>query len=483
MPITTVSNPNFVSADTIFFEIILFLSPISGDDWGNYLVGQTGLYHSIGNAIGMYFDWEGRFVSRILINILTYHKILWNIINALALTITIYYLKKLINPHNKKMSFLLVLFIILFMNIYTFSQVIVWLAGNITYTLVIPLLLYYLDIVINKKDNTKLNIILIFLLNLIIPMFIEHMAIILVLINLYIIIKELKNKKINKKYLLYFIISLLSFTIMFISPGSLKRASIENIEFNNLSLIGKILSNIPNFIYYTFITNFYTILLMIIANYYLIKNNIKNKAFKILSYFFFLLPPLIITINYLSNSLNYHFLNNLNQNNILVQGYFIIYIIFDLFMIISVFKQKSYLYILGILANLIMLLSPTWGYRTSFFTYIFLSLAFIMIIDKYYKEKRIINVILFIIAIITFSFYIFLYINVYRANIEREKDIKRQINNDIIEIERFPYFINCNINPENEYHLTKFKDYYKIDQSKEIKLIDGNWKYKIIYKK
>ena len=55
----------------IFFTIILFLSPRSGDDWGNFLEGSLGIRHMIGNAIGMYFDWEGRFVSRLLINFLT----------------------------------------------------------------------------------------------------------------------------------------------------------------------------------------------------------------------------------------------------------------------------------------------------------------------------------------------------------------------------------------------------------------------------
>ena len=31
----------------ILFLIILFLSPISGDDWGNYIEGSKGLYHCI----------------------------------------------------------------------------------------------------------------------------------------------------------------------------------------------------------------------------------------------------------------------------------------------------------------------------------------------------------------------------------------------------------------------------------------------------
>ncbi len=468
----------------LLFEIILFLSPISGDDWGNYLIGETGIYHSIGNAVGMYFDWEGRFVSRILINILTYHKILWNIVNGLSLTISVYYLKKLINPINNQITFLLILNILLFMNIYTFSQVIVWIAGNVTYTLVIPLLLYYFYTVLNTKDKGKI-IGLILFLNIIIPMFVEHMGLILVIFNLYIMFKDLIiNKSQNKRYFLYFIISLLSFIIMFISPGSLKRASIENIAFNNLSFIGKMLSNLSNFIYYTFISNIYTIILMIIANAYLIKNNFKNQKIKIFLYLFFLVIPfIIILISLLNHFVTNSFLNSLNQNNIFIQSYFISYITFDIIMFILIFKEQSFTYLLGILANTIMLLSPTWGYRTGFFTYVFLSLAFIMVIDKYYKEKKTLNILLFLVVILSFSFYIFLYINIYQANYERKKSIEKQKNNDVIVIERFPYFANCNINPENTYHLTKFKEYYKIDANANIKLVDGKWLFKIIYQK
>ena len=84
-------------------------------------------------------------------------------------------------------------------------------------------------------------------------MFVEHMAVILVLSNiLFIIYRYIKNKKIDKELILYLIMSIIGTVLMFISPGSLKRSLIENIEFNKLSIIGKILFNIPNFIYYTF---------------------------------------------------------------------------------------------------------------------------------------------------------------------------------------------------------------------------------------
>ena len=88
----------------LFFLIILSLSPISGDDWGNYGVGKLGLYHSIGNAIGMYSSWEGRFISRVLINVLTYYKFLWNIINSFLITLTVYFSIKIVNPRNRKLS-------------------------------------------------------------------------------------------------------------------------------------------------------------------------------------------------------------------------------------------------------------------------------------------------------------------------------------------------------------------------------------------
>ena len=474
----------------ILFLIIMFLSPISGDDWGNYLVGSKGIYNSIGNAIGMYFDWEGRFVSRILINVLTYNKPIWNIINSVVIVSIIYYVTKLVKPFNKKLVFFLSLFLILFMNIYTFSQVVVWIAGNITYLFVIPLLLYYLYKVIYLKDEKKSSFIFLIFLNFIMTMFVEHVAVILVVFNIFINLHSIfKYKQINKKYLLYLIVSLIGLILMFISPGSLKRANIENIEFNNLSLIEKIISNIPNFIYYTFIINGYMIILMIISNYYLIKNTIKRKSLKIISYLYFLIPPLVITIFYLiSNFINISIFSIFNQDNMVLTLYFISYIIFDIFLIYLSFHGERInirllFYFLGILSNCVMLLSPTWGYRTSFLTYLLLTVSFIMIIDYFYKDRKIVNRLLPLISICVFCFYIILYLNVHKAQLAREESIKLQQKNEIIEIEKFLYFVNCNINPDNSYHVEKFKEYYNIDKSKKIKLIDGNWKFKIFYKK
>lgn len=462
----------------IFFFIIMCLSPICGDDWGNYLEGAKGFKHMIGNAIGMYFSWEGRFVSRLLINFLTYFKFIWNIVNSLVIVGTIYYIIKSINPKNKKMIFLSSCLIMLLMNIFTFSQVVVWLAGNITYLFVIPLMLYYFYSLFNNKYNK-----LLIFLNIIIPMFVEHTGIILVLSNLFFIgLDYFKNKKLNKELILYLVISILSMGVMLISPGSKGRSLVENIDFNNLSLFGKIIYNLPNFIYYTFFINTYLVVIMSISNFYLIKT-IKNIVIRILGYIFMIPIPIIISFMYLISNFKYI---NLDQSSLFIIVYFVVYMIIDLILIIKTKDIKTiFFYLIGIGANAIMLLSPTWGYRTSLATYIFLSVSYLFIIDKNVKENKIINYILSLVICICFILYLILYISVHRQYMDNFKLINqaKQNNADVVEILAYPGFVNCNINPANDYHIKKFKLYYDIDEDKEIKLIDSKWKYIIFYQK
>jgi len=469
----------------IVLLLIMFLSPISGDDWGNYLVGKEGLHHMIGNAIGMYFDWEGRFISRLLINFLTFHKIIWNFVNSFIIMTIIYLINKIINPKNKKTILLLSTLIIFLINIFTFSQTIVWLAGNITYLFVIPLILFYFYYILkNKKSNNK-GIVALSILNIIMTMFVEHIGLILVTGNLLILISRyIKNKKLDYEIFIYALCSIIGITSMLLSPGSLERSKIENIYFSNLSIIEKIIYNLPNFIYYTFSINCYLIVLMTIANYYLVKNNIKNKDLKTISYLYLLITPIIVTSIYLINSILK--IEILCLNNTVLIAYFITYIIIDLILIYldSKLDKPIFFYLIGIGANTVMLMSPTWGYRTSLATYIFLSISFLIIIDKYIKNTRIINDISYTLLTFSIMFFTTFYISIYRQYRYNVNSIKNQLNNNetTIEIVRYPSFANCNINPENEYHIRKFKEYYGIGKNIEIKLIDNNWKYFIFYK-
>lgn len=467
----------------IFYLILFFLSPISGDDWGNYIAGSNGLYHSIGNAVGMYLSWEGRFVSRVLINILTYHKVLWNFINAFAISLLSFLSIRIIKTKNNKLSYLLILLLIPFMNIYLFSQTIVWLAGNITYFLEIPFMLLYFLLIYKEKYDTKINFAFLILLSIGIPMFVEHMALILIFGNLLILgYKYYKTKKIDKKIIILTIISIISTLSMLLSPGTKTRSLSENVEFNKLSLFGKIGYNLPAFIYYTFMDNYYLLILFIISNYLLIKKQLKKKSLKIILTLFLTIVPVITIFLY-----PYSILKNINIiNNTYLIIYYLLFLFISFFLVLKEKNKESiFLFIIGIGANIVMLMSPTWGYRTSLFTYITLSISCIIIISKYAEVNKFIEIFTTCFAMGILSVLMLFYINVFRCQKDLEKSIKKQLkdNSENIVIPLFPNYANCNINPDNDFHLIKYKEYYNISQDKNLIFVDGNWHYLIFYKK
>ena len=465
-----------------FFLIIMCLSPISGDDWGNYLVGEQGIRHMVGNAIGMYFSWEGRFISRLLINILTYNKWLWNIVNSFVIVSIIYLINNICNFKNKKLT-LVVPLLFLFMNPFTFSQVIVWIAGNITYLFVILLLLYYIFRIYKQSDFSLKTTILLLCLNIIIPMFVEHMAIILILINIiFLIINYIKEKKINKKLIIFLIASIISFLSMFLSPGNTLRNGMENNYFNSLNLIEKITYNIPNFIYYTYIINYFLITLMTIGNYLIAKNKIKNKLVKTLIYISGLISialVLLVTFN-----------NKISSSNIFIIIYFILYSIGNFYLIIKSSKKiisdlAVFFFLIGICSNGVMLLSPTWGYRTSLATYLFMSISYLIVIDRYIHINKSLEYLIIICNVIGMLVYITFYISIHLQYIDNYKLINKGVkeNSKKIEIVSYPSFAPCNINPTNDYHIKKFKEYYKIDENTEVTIVNNNWKFYLLYRK
>ena len=104
-----------------------------------------------------------------------------------------------------------------------------------------------------------------------------------------------------------------------------------------------------------------------------------------------------------------------------------------------------------------------------------------MVIDEYYKKNKIIEISTYIITILGMIFYLIFYISIYRTNIANEKMIKEANHTSRIELIAYPGFAPCNINPTDDYHLKRFKEYYKINEDVEIGIVNKNWKYIIFY--
>ncbi len=465
----------------LFFYFICLLSPISGDDWGNYLIGTRGLKGWVGHAIGMYFNWEGRFLSRLLINLFTYNKWLWNIFNASLFAMLYLLTIKIIKPKRLILTSCILILGLLLIGNNIFTQTYLWIAGNLTYFVPLVLIMLYLYL-INKylEKNKKWYIYFIWItLNLIVPMFVENMGIVIILINLILIIYLLfKNKLLNKLLLISLLISIAAFLTMLLSPGTAFRMSYEATAFQNMHLIQKIITNVPNFIKFTFINNVFLMILMSISFVYLTCQSIKIKIFKIALLIIGILPIIIIFFN----------LFEINTFTII---YWIIYMISFITLIVKTFKQRPkviFLLLVGLIGNGVMLMSPVWGPRTALFTVYFLIIVNLFVLNKIALKEKTIKKLIIVsktIILIIMTLYVILYYNVYRQNNNRLIDINKQLkdNKQVIEIEAMPDYANCNIDPIADYHVRTFKKYYKIPENKEILLKETKYQYYIFYTK
>jgi len=311
-------------------------------------------------------------------------------------------------------------------------------------------------------------------------MFVENLGCSFVLGNLILIIYYyIKEKKINIFYLINFLISFFFIILMLKSPGSADRNLAENLIFNNLNLVEKIIYNLGNFNLYVFFKNSIMIIITIIPIiYFLIK---KNK--KIFVIIFSIIPFLSFIGNiYYLLPMKFAFLQNLSLidvNNKLYFIYILIYLVLFIFAINYIIKdkhEKEFIYfflLLGLSSVFSMLILPTWGDRITLFNTITLIVIGCMLIDKIIPKKIILTKILNIIYSLVIIYFIICFVAINQINNYREKYVGKQLNDDleVIEVIRNPFMHIWNNNPGGEYFVRTYKSYMSIPKEKEIEII------------
>ena len=473
----------YIITTLVLMFLICILTPISGDDYGNYISTTGKLSESIDIAIHYYNVLEGRFIGRIIIMFTTYHKFLWNIITPLIFTLMLAALSKFI----KNTSALIILLAgILLLNSDMFSQSYTWLAGSITYLYPTSLIIFYnIYIYYHQEKYKKIDYFILIPLSIIIPMFVENLGCAFVLGNFILLgYKYYKKIKIPKIHIITTTLSLLFLTIMILSPGSAQRSLTENITFNNLNLFEKIIYNIPNFNTYVFFKNSLMIIITIIPIiYYLIK---KNK--KIFIIFFSIIPILSIINNmYYTLPMKFEFLQNLSIINTQNKIYLVYWIIYTLLFIISINyiikdkKEKHFIYFmltLSLSSVGIMFILPTWGDRIVLFNTITLTFIGTILIDKIMPSKKLINKSFKLLYLLIFIYFLMCFISIFRINNYREKYIKKQLEEDkqIIEVVRNPFMYVWNNNPQSDYFIRTYKSYVSIPKEKDIEITELSYK-------
>jgi len=468
----------------VFIFVLLYslITPITGDDWGNYFVGKNGIKYSVDFAISMYKNWEGRFVSRLFLSFFTYYKPLWNILNAIQITGIIYCGYELIKPKIKTMYLLPILFLLL-VNYDFFAQNYLWLAANMTYLTPTFLTIVVFTTLYKKIEIGRKTFLLFILLSIIIPMFVENIGCAyvfgLLLWNGYYFYK---NRKVSKKLLLLNILSTITLLIMLLSPGSAMRME-QNISFNELNIFEKVFKNIPNLIFYIFNKNIFTLILMALPINMYLKEKIKGKKKIPIIALFNIIPVMSIiqNIRYMIPTNLDHiwpFYNGVFATN---KWYFIFYwLLFTILFIVSTIKyiknkdekiKTILLLLIGMVSTLVMLVTPTWGDRCVIFTIIVLIFISLKIIGYKIKENKFNDKCIKIILIVTTMAYILsgIYNLAYDIRLRNYIDEVKE-KQDSITIYFNRNYLLWNYTPWNELHMKHFKMYYKIEEKTNVKI-------------
>lgn len=180
----------------LMFSILSFFFVYSCDDW--FWASQEAV-ELLKNGFKHY---NGRFVSNIIIMVLSKSLFLKCIFYGLTMAIFLHLVKNLINRENKILSYLMVI-LFFFIDLYVLRQGYIWASGAVNYFLSTILLFYIMKL--NCEDSFKdLNIYLSIIFGFLSSLILENVSILLFLINIGLIIysKIIKEKKYNLGFLI-----------------------------------------------------------------------------------------------------------------------------------------------------------------------------------------------------------------------------------------------------------------------------------------
>ncbi len=454
----------------LFFLFISRYAPVVGDDWG-YAVG--GRYSNpIIKACQNYMSWSGRFLSELWGFSVAPHKKLWNILNASIFAAIYYYLFKLCK--DKKHPVLVagvIVFLILSVSNRLRMQTYTWIMGT---TYVLPLLFYlvYLSLVYSYINENKMNKVIfgvMSLCNIMIPLFMENAAAMLVGGNVLILIYlYFKDKSKMKTFLIYLVISIVGTCIIKFSPGALYRLNRDHEVFNELSLFAKVAQNWEAFIQMTFTNNTWIICALVLVNsIFVIQNSFSSieKGVLVLIQLISIIP-LFVSLATFTNSIIY-VLFTISLFYIYLKG-------------INDEKKKWFVILLLFLAggaNVVMLISPIFDSRSSIYT-VYMFILVILNVLECLELKKSFNVVLICITFVGICFYGIKYIRLYqlvnKITIKRESEIAYYVvRPDTTEAYIIAYpdesIHSGNAEPDDTYHMQTFKEYYYLNEDMTVR--------------
>lgn len=472
-----------------FFAYITYLTPLAGDDWGYAVQGANG--NPLALAWDFYFTWSGRFFSELWGFIVAPNKWLWNILNPALFAGIYYFIMRLINPQKNYGVVAAVVLGLMFsvdntLRIETYT----WIMGT-TYVVPLFLILFYFvilkPILVEKKEFKSWKVISCIIINFYIGLCMENATAILVLANILLLIWTWFNaKEYFKKIIIILFTSIISLTLLRLSPGANFRLYRDNQEWLSLGLFEQITMNWKPFLLNTFINNAYLLmglsLIMGVAIFLYMKKtkkwnliNLIILGMNILCLFISLAPKLYAKTN-ISVLLMFYDVEYSRSALLFCSLFYIVYICVLFYENYLLFNKNDnleadfYLMLAGT-GNLVMLVSPIFGARSSLYTVYFIILLSGYVVSRLECQKfiQVIGICLFALLLVVKSKeYLFKYRAVDAIQKERIGIVEYyRVNQDVEEawIPRMPedFIHSADIEEEDIYHMEVFKEYFGLN--------------------
>lgn len=434
----------------ILFTILSIFFAYTGDDW----------FWASGDALRylkrLFIDYNGRYLSDIIIILLSRFKILKIITYGILCTCMFVVMR---NTVNKKNNTLLYIGIFLFLLIDTtiLNQGFVWASGFVNYFISGVLLLVLINYLV-KDSFFKVNKILLFIFGLVSCLFLENVSILILLVTIGYIIYKKKTKQTIKSVVPLLNGALTGTAFMFANPSYWGNAHIGERTFSIL--------NAPQNLLHTIIPEFYgknfLIVLLLIAFLLFLCIKIFSRGTK---------KERVLTLLSITSIFGFGVTYLLSSIDLLNYIMLVLFTVASLYILLhannsKMFKRKIiiyYIFKIGYILPLIFI-GPI-GPRQFMFPFIMdililLELVNYVLPNNFLEKSWTVFTVLFLLT------NIYIYQNVYYKNVEFNKIIKRNVECGTYNVKvpsKYYTELYYNFAPIYKYDKNYYIEYYDID--------------------
>ena len=482
--------------------VISFNLPLTGDDFSYSMNRATGLHlNSVGDVVESVFyeyqHWMGRIACFFFAQLAYFSpkqilfRLTYPFVQILILVEIFYLITKQKLQDKNCLLFIVEIFLYFVVTRKIANQTYFWIIGYYTYILplvfILPALTSCVDVLLNRKINIdKIT----FILTFIGCLFIEHYTLVVLgFLFVAILIIYLKTKKIDKRFLLLFIISFVALLILLLCPGIRNRPL--NSSFTSRREL--LYFGYTRFIYtfYALNQNIFLFLSIILIITFYKKKGLYNYILIVL-----LIPIVLIAIillfdlpllsedtkYFLTFAWSYYHYDRVQLLKTSLIAIYTIVVFLFAFIRLSFEYKNSFILVTAfasILSQLIFIITELACERTSYISYFLIMLILLYVIYQEKMWSKYLTLLLPITIFVLFN-YAYFYVNEYSIFLQNETRYKECAVSNCklvyVDENNYDYVFKSELDFSNQENwvLRDIRKYYGLDKNCIIKAFEND---------